>query len=81
MSRGYPDIIGLLGSLAQGSRVICLGLGNFATSLSSLYQLALLLEIIQSSGKSAYAWDPVFTETEISFLRKYNIRVKEKYAD
>ncbi|XP_054168599.1 SRR1-like protein [Oppia nitens] len=53
------------------SHIVCYGLGNFLTSIDSLYQLALLVSLKKSFAKSLKIsiFDPIFSDIETDFLK------------
>uniref|UniRef100_UPI00398EECE3 SRR1-like protein isoform X1 n=1 Tax=Pristiophorus japonicus TaxID=55135 RepID=UPI00398EECE3 len=58
--------------------MVCYGIGNFSSSVSSRYQLALLfllLETLQIPRAGCLLFDPLFTEWEKSFLKEHGMVV------
>ncbi|XP_072444136.1 SRR1-like protein isoform X2 [Chiloscyllium punctatum] len=60
---------------------VCYGIGNFSSSISSRYQLALLfllLETLQIPRDGCLLFDPLFTEWEKKFLKDCGMVVLEE---
>lgn len=55
------------------TQVVCYGLGNFTSSVTSRYQLALLLLFKELFSVQVYLHDPVFSDTELDFLNKLQL--------
>lgn len=58
--------------------ILCYGLGNFTSSSISRYQLAVLLLLKDYFHVNVYIYDPIFTENEVNFLIKFNIKIIEQ---
>ncbi|XP_039627685.1 SRR1-like protein [Polypterus senegalus] len=57
---------------------VCYGLGSFSSSHSSLYQLALLLlilDLLQIPTQRCFIYDPMFSPEDISILEGYRMNV------
>ncbi|XP_056889958.1 SRR1-like protein [Takifugu flavidus] len=66
------------GEASQLWECVCYGLGSFSSSVSSRYQLAmllLLLDTIQIAVRDCSIYDPVFTSGEINVLRELGLTV------
>lgn len=61
--------------LENVSNILCYGLGNFTSSVTSRYQLALLLLLQECFQVEIYAYDPIFSQIEIDFLKQFNFTV------
>lgn len=57
------------------SSILCYGLGNFTSSVTSRYQLALLQLFKEFFQVEIYLYDPIFSDIEVNFLKQFNLIV------
>ncbi len=63
------------------TRLVCLGLGHFASCPVSRRQLALLLRLGESFGVSATVFDPAFSDLEKEFLVLQGLTVRTRNSE